>query len=474
MDNKKIIILLYFSLIIIIAIVLRIYKLGSYNFAGDEAKLVIRSVWLLKGLKGLLNFDLSRENLFSFYGIFAHTHPPIELLFPLPFLLFGVNEWLVRLPYALLGIISIIFCYHFVKKEISANFALLSLPIFAWSSIMVGYSRDITYSFIHILLSGVLVFTLIKYAKKPNKHSFNLLMIITGLCLLTHVDFIAVLPLVIYVIFQKISRLKFNQITKGFLILFLTAGIFYLVWIILSFTYLYGYLGARYMLFYKTKHIGNLLSTIIYLIKNFIFDFNILPWIFFSLLALKKINKSITVKILSLFCLSYLIYFLLIRNSLPYMFNIYLPLVFLGLIGLKQIKKSYSYIFLSLFGLFSLITTIYFLIGGRYPTNLNWPFLSEKSNTNKIIGYLVRHCTSSSDKYIAISGDNWAHDYYFNRRYPIEFDQKGIDYALNNHETGVNVLLFSKSYINTHRDYVKQLTKGYNYQKSFADGQTLF
>lgn len=109
----------------------------------------------------------------------------------LSFSLFGVNEFSARLPYAIIGILAVIFLYFFSKK-ITNNEKISKLSIFLMATSITFYlfSRKARYFSMIMLLVMTTVYTYINLIDSRGKKSIsNILLFILSSALLFHTNY---------------------------------------------------------------------------------------------------------------------------------------------------------------------------------------------------------------------------------------------------------------------------------------------
>lgn len=113
----------------VVAAVLRLWKLGQVPFMHDEFSALSRT--------GFTNLHDFIEQ-----GILTDSHPVGVQAFLLFWVkLFGWNEFWVKLPFALMGIASIYLIYWIGRQWFNSKVGLLSAAFFAVSQFTVFYSQ---------------------------------------------------------------------------------------------------------------------------------------------------------------------------------------------------------------------------------------------------------------------------------------------------------------------------------------------
>src|SRR3989338_1293700 len=125
--------------ILILAAVLRLYRLGEFpaGFNADEAALGYNSYSLL--LTGRDEHGHPWPVNLESFGDFK---PALYSYLLIPWIkLFGLNEWVVRLPAATAGIIAVVLIYLLGKELIDRKFGLISAALLAVSPWHLHFSR---------------------------------------------------------------------------------------------------------------------------------------------------------------------------------------------------------------------------------------------------------------------------------------------------------------------------------------------
>src|SRR3989344_7828309 len=143
LKNKKALLILL--LILILAAVLRLYRLDQHDVITDEVFYGYRSIGLIDSLNSPYQptpFE-SADPVPWWMRLSFHDHPPlgfwIEHLF---FKIFGVNLWGLRLPFVLAGLGSVALVYFIARRLSGSNAAGLGASgILAISTYHVWVSR---------------------------------------------------------------------------------------------------------------------------------------------------------------------------------------------------------------------------------------------------------------------------------------------------------------------------------------------
>lgn len=209
--------------IFILALFLRIYKLGSFpvGFHVDEAKVGWNALSILKTGRD------DKGNLFSLYynsfgdfrptGIFYATIPSI--------LLFGRNEFAVRFPAALLGALTIFPLYFLVleiNKDKNKKIALVAAILLSLSPWHIEVSRGTSEVVISMFIALWGIYYFLKGIESKNKKDFVLSVLLIVLSYFFYHSIRVLAPLFLFVIiFYKKAFYK-KAILSLFVISFIT------------------------------------------------------------------------------------------------------------------------------------------------------------------------------------------------------------------------------------------------------------
>ena len=145
--------------IILVAAVLRLWKLGQVPFMHDEFSALLRT-----------NFDNFHD--FIYQGVMPDSHPLGVQLFLLGWVkLVGMNELWVKLPFALMGIGAIHLIYIIGRQWFNLKVGLFSAAFFAVSQFTVFYSqlaRPYAAGLFFVLLMTVFWHKIVFEDKKPS------------------------------------------------------------------------------------------------------------------------------------------------------------------------------------------------------------------------------------------------------------------------------------------------------------------
>jgi 4-amino-4-deoxy-L-arabinose transferase-like glycosyltransferase len=182
--------LLSLALLLILAAAFRLAFLGYSEFQGDEGRIMMRATEALAGQDDAL---------------FKHHKGPVEALTPMAiWLLTGrVNEWAVRLPFALVNLAGLAGLYFLGRRLFGERVAIISGALLGINGFFVGFGRIVQYqSFVFGM--GTLSLLCLYHFEKEDADAYQLLgALFLGYGALAHYDIVAIAPAVLYVYGRK-------------------------------------------------------------------------------------------------------------------------------------------------------------------------------------------------------------------------------------------------------------------------------
>lgn len=213
-----------FSLILVLAIFLRIFRLDSVPPAlfGDEVDVGYQAYSLLKTGK-----DLTGRFLPFYIKSLSEFRTPLYIYSSVPFIgVFGLNEYGVRLPAVFWGVVSIIGIYFFSRKLFNNTTAYCAMFIAAISPWHLQYSRA---SFEVTMLLSFLIFGVLFFLKGINNsryYFFSAILLISSIYIYsTAVVFVPLLIVFLVIIYWNQVR---KVSAKILFVLTLTGAILFL------------------------------------------------------------------------------------------------------------------------------------------------------------------------------------------------------------------------------------------------------
>ncbi len=164
---------------------LRIYHLGYKGLWGDEIGEVIVAD------SGNISTVLS--------GASHHLSPPLDYIILHFFLHFGISDFIVRLPSAIFGMLSIILIYYIAKTLFGPKEGLISAFLLAISPMHIFYSQETRMYSLFVFLSLLSLLFFIKAINEDSMLAWVGFIISTTLNIYTH--YFAFFVIFIYVLF---------------------------------------------------------------------------------------------------------------------------------------------------------------------------------------------------------------------------------------------------------------------------------
>ncbi len=170
---------------------LRLINLGYSDYQGDEIKALFLPVqgqsfvdFLLSQRKGPTQFIVT-----YLIGFLDPTY---------------LNQFLVRLPFAIASVLGAIFFFYFVKIHFDRKIAIYATFFFSYNGIIVALSRITQYQSFVILFYTLALYLLTLAVRKKEWRIFGLYlgMICWGLSMLSHFDGIFIAPFMLYLLWQ--------------------------------------------------------------------------------------------------------------------------------------------------------------------------------------------------------------------------------------------------------------------------------
>ncbi len=331
-DNKKIknksIIIISLIFITITGIYVRIKNLGLPSFWNDEVVLVLVTKNFLSGSG--MTLPSGNNYFFSLPSIF---------ILSLSFLLNKVSELTARIPFAIIGSLTIPVNYIVVKKIFnSKKIALLTAVGVCLSLWLINYSREIRFYALTILLVHLIIIYLYNFTYQKNNLNLILLIAATSLSVINHQLLSVILPFVFFVVCLNIyktrdsmSKIKRNSILISFVLMILILFFFFHETVI-------------YFLF-KAIRYSFLDNGVLFYVKLFYNNFLFLSLLFLisPLLALRdnKKTKNISIALFIFVMYSFFVMsFVLVTKVERYIIYTYPVVLILGIRNLYLLTSS--------------------------------------------------------------------------------------------------------------------------------------
>ena len=194
---------IYLIILVLVSAVLRLVNLGYSDFQGDEIK--------------ALYLPESGQTFFSY--LMDQRKGPVQFIitFLLKFIDPGYNhQFLLRLPFALAGVLSVIFFFKLVKIHFGEKIAFYSSMFFATNGFFIAFSRIIQYQSF-VILFMILSLYFLSLAVKDDSYKikgvyFGLLSWVISL--LSHYDAIFIAPFALYLLITWLKRQDISKNSK--------------------------------------------------------------------------------------------------------------------------------------------------------------------------------------------------------------------------------------------------------------------
>ena len=199
-------------IILVVSSVLRLTHLGYSDFQGDE----IKALYLPAGNQSLVDFIMEQRKgpiQFLITYLLKFIDPTYE------------NQFLLRLPFALAGVLSVFVFYKFVKMHFGNKIAFYSSLFFATNGLFVAFSRIVQYQSFTIFFA-ILCLYFLSRANKNEKFYLSgiyLGLISWALSILSHYDGVFIFPFVFYLLFNWFKNPSISKNSK--ILTFFIAGL---------------------------------------------------------------------------------------------------------------------------------------------------------------------------------------------------------------------------------------------------------
>lgn len=339
-------------LLVVLAAFLRVPLLGYSDFYGDETK----AFYLRKDLNPiefLLNQRKGPVQYIVTWGIETVTG--------------GYDETLMRLPFALAGVLSVVVFYLVVKRLTkSKNVALISSYLLTVNGIFIAFSRTIQYhTLLHLFgLSSILFMQL--YLDTKRRAYILLCSLALGISLLTHYDGIFFAIPTLLLLFGGFSDKK---VKKDFLGLFipvtaLIIATFYIPYLIK------GPFFSEFVPYITARATGSELLPHSSLVTFNLYNPTKVWWFLFgfSFIAIFLIKRALMRFLVIWFSVPFILFEIVFSNPGTHIQNYLFPIFILAALGIQQVlsllkNKSIGRLFeLLLLVAFLYIATVSFVI----------------------------------------------------------------------------------------------------------------
>jgi mannosyltransferase len=203
-----------------IGLILRGYRLGGPSLSYDETFTVLVARLPLEKAWEMLTAD----------GV----HPPLFYLIERLMLLFGHNEWVVRLPSAILGFLTIPLMYALAKRFGGERAGILAALLIAISPLHLWYSHDARMYALLAFMAAVVMLLYDRYLERADMRRSALFASASAVAYLVHY-FALFLPLV-QLIHLALHLKNYARQFRIWVVLQCTAGLPLLGWLVAMYT----------------------------------------------------------------------------------------------------------------------------------------------------------------------------------------------------------------------------------------------
>ncbi|MDC0449163.1 glycosyltransferase family 39 protein [bacterium] len=215
----------YLILLVVLAVLLRLMNLGYSDFQGDEIKALFRPT----------------QNISSYEFLLDQRKGPIQFIVTGLVGLFDNNfssQFLARLPFALAGILAVVYFYKLLKIHFDNKVAFYSAFFLATNGFFIAFSRLVQYQSFVILFDVLALYFLTLAVKRKGFEVKGIYLgfIFWALSVLSHYDGIFIAPFVLYLLIgwwkkSEIQKLKLKTLLFSGLTFLILVGSFYIPFI---------------------------------------------------------------------------------------------------------------------------------------------------------------------------------------------------------------------------------------------------
>ncbi len=215
--------------LVAVALFFHVYNLGYGEFTNDETQVATATGWMSYGLVNPLFFG----------SIFIFDHPPARVLVNLPFILtLGTSEFVLRLPHALFGAMSVIPLYLVGKKLYGQGVALLAgaMYVVSGAGVVNGQAQGVGIYVLAVLCTLYYLVLFLQGDDGPGSAP-NLVKasIALSIATYTYLEAVAFLPAMIFMVVREkgAAVLRDRQMVKAGLIYGLSLLAYAVLWLFL-------------------------------------------------------------------------------------------------------------------------------------------------------------------------------------------------------------------------------------------------
>jgi 4-amino-4-deoxy-L-arabinose transferase-like glycosyltransferase len=180
------------AIILVVAGFLRLYNIGYSDYQGDETK----ALYLPKEVTSLRFFLEQRKGPVQFVVTAAVRNISNDYR----------NRVLVRLPFALAGLGSVLIFYCLIKLLFNERVALYSTVFFATNGFLVAFSRIVQYQSLVIFFGLLAVYLTKKYIDSAKLRYLVIAAVALAVSILSHYDGVFFMPIVFGILYGAVRN----------------------------------------------------------------------------------------------------------------------------------------------------------------------------------------------------------------------------------------------------------------------------
>jgi len=311
-------------LILSVSAFLRFSQLGYSNFYGDETK----ALYYGKNKSAIEHFLNQRKGPGQFLVAWS-----IETITN------SYDELFMRLPSAVLGVLSVYILYLLVKNLFNEKVALISSLFFSLNGLYIAFSRILQYQVYYVFFGLLSLYLLAKFFKDHKTRHLLLSAFSMGVAFLFHYDAIFFfIPSIIYILYkEKNLKKRFETYAKKYLLPFsLVIGVYYIPY------FVFGSFKDNTLLYLLNRVTGVDLrpSKNLYTLNFYNPLYLGFAYLLFSVFSLKRIKEKNVQVLMVWFFIPFVLFQLIFSNSGTHIHNFILPLIVLSAVGLETLLKN--------------------------------------------------------------------------------------------------------------------------------------
>ncbi len=201
------------AVVVLLALALRLPRLGYAEFHEDEAEALMLGVRLLQG---------------EDYALFLHRKGPAQMLLPVSFWLLAnqITETLARLPFALSSLASVIALFALGRRWFGFAAGLLAALLWAINGYSIAFGRMVQYQAL-IFFAGVLGVLALYLAARQRSAGLQVAgALLLAVALLAHFDALLLLPAAAWLWAAGFVAIRRESSRRAMLGLGLSLGLF--------------------------------------------------------------------------------------------------------------------------------------------------------------------------------------------------------------------------------------------------------